>query len=296
MTAALFLLGLGLIWGSSATLAKLAVTGGVSALAFTFWQTAIAATVLLIICVFRRTLPALDGQHLKYYLVCGLLGLSLPNANMYLTLEHIPAGVAAMVLTTSPLFTYLVVLATRMERFDWHRALGVTSGLVGALLLLLPEGALPAPQMVPWVALCFLTPALYAGINVFAARWLPVESDSLALACGMLYAAMLGLIPALVVTDGFHLPRLPFDVADWALTIQGILSAGAFVLFFQIIRSAGPVYLSQVGYIIVVTGVLLGMAVFDERHSPWIWAAMLFIALGLALVNWGHRRLDGAPG
>jgi len=32
-------------------------------------------------------------------------------------------------------------------------------------------------------------------------------------------------------------------------------------------------------------GVVLGMIVYGERHSPWIWAALALMFTGLALVK-----------
>ncbi|MGY9056220.1 MAG: EamA/RhaT family transporter, partial [Alphaproteobacteria bacterium] len=58
----------------------------------------------------------------------------------------------------------------------------------------------------------------------------------------------------------------------------------------QIIRLAGPVYLSQVGYLVVVIGVVTGMLVFGERHSLWVWGGIALMVGGLILVNVGQRR------
>ena len=53
---------------------------------------------------------------------------------------------------------------------------------------------------------------------------------------------------------------------------------------------SGPVFASQVGYIVTATGVLLGMAFYDERHSIWVWAALALMMVGLSLVKPEERR------
>ena len=70
----------------------------------------------------------------------------------------------------------------------------------------------------------------------------------------------------------------------------GVTASIAYVLYFQIIRLAGPVYLSQVGYLVVVIGVVTGMLVFGERHSLWVWGGIALMVGGLILVNVGQRR------
>ena len=62
------------------------------------------------------------------------------------------------------------------------------------------------------------------------------------------------------------------------------------MLYFQIIRLAGPVDLSQVGYLVVVIGVVTGMLVFGERHSLWVWIGIGLMVAGLTFVNLGQKK------
>ena len=52
-----------------------------------------------------------------------------------------------------------------------------------------------------------------------------------------------------------------------------------------LLRIAGPVYFSQVAYLVTLFGVGFGMLVFGERHPGSAWLALLMIFAGLALVN-----------
>jgi drug/metabolite transporter (DMT)-like permease len=64
-------------------------------------------------------------------------------------------------------------------------------------------------------------------------------------------------------------------------TITGL----AHVVLFELIRTAGPVFFSLVNYFTTASGVVWGMLLFGERHSPWIWAALVLMFGALALVN-----------
>ena len=70
----------------------------------------------------------------------------------------------------------------------------------------------------------------------------------------------------------------------------GVSSSVAYVLYFQIIRMAGAVYLSQVSYLVVTIGVVAGMIVFGERHSPLVWLGIGLMVAGLVFVNLGQFR------
>jgi drug/metabolite transporter (DMT)-like permease len=72
----------------------------------------------------------------------------------------------------------------------------------------------------------------------------------------------------------------------------GIACCGS-VMFLEIVRLAGPVFLSQAAYVVTVTGILWGMALFGERHGPTVWAAMAAIFAGVMLVQ--RRAVSPAP-
>jgi drug/metabolite transporter (DMT)-like permease len=67
------------------------------------------------------------------------------------------------------------------------------------------------------------------------------------------------------------------------------LAALTFHMYFVLLRRTGPVYFSQVAFIVTLVAVGLGVVLFDERHSLWIWAALALVFAGVALVNWRHR-------
>jgi drug/metabolite transporter (DMT)-like permease len=55
-----------------------------------------------------------------------------------------------------PLFAYLLAVMLKIERAQRSRLLGVFIGLMAMTLLVLPESALPAPGLAPWVFLALV--------------------------------------------------------------------------------------------------------------------------------------------
>lgn len=284
------LLLLGTLWGASFSTSKIAIEGGVTPLGYALWQCLGPAAVLLIVGGLRGLRPPLHRRHLLYYFVAGQVGLTVPNVTFYFVIGHIPAGVMAVVVTFSPVITYSLALLLGMEAFRVQRGLGLALGLGGALLLVLPTSSLPSPEMVPWVLLAFLTPTFYSLSSIYSARARPAEGHSLSLAAGMMTGAVLVQAPIVLLRGDFYWPQLPFGPADYALVAQITISSLAYFLFFEILRMAGPVFFSQVGYIVTLTGLLWGAFFFHEHHSNWIYGATLMIVAGVALVNWRGRR------
>ena len=288
------MLTVGTLWGLTFSFAKAASEAGIGPLAYGFWQTTGAGSVLLLVCLARRAPPRMDRRHLAYYLTTGFCSLAVPNLILQTVIGHVPAGVTAIIVTTVPLITYAIALAVRLDSFSLRRALGILAGLLGALMLVVPKASLPEPAMAGWVALGFLAPFFYATGNVYVAARRPA-SPALPLATGMLWGAASWQAPILFATDSFQTLTPPFSFGEWGVVGQIAVTSLASILYFEIVRRAGPVFFSQVAYVVTLTAILWAMAIFGERHSALVWAAAAFIAAGVALVNWRGARTPAPP-
>lgn len=285
-----FLLALGTIWGLSNPLTKLALEG-LQTFAFAFWQVTLALVALGGIVLARGGRPSVDGPHLRYYLFNGLIGLAIPGLNIAVVVQHIPAGLLSAIVSTAALFTYALALALRQERFQPVRALGVLLGLAGALLILLPRASLPEAGMAGWVLMAMLTPLCYGINGVFAERFMPADTGSAGMACGLLATASLFYLPVMLASGQASVPVPPEWPSTYALYALALGASAAYILYFRLIRRAGPVFMSQVGYIVVAVGILGGMAIFGERHSLWVWSGIGLLVFGVALVNAGQGKV-----
>ncbi|MFZ5790235.1 MAG: DMT family transporter [Pseudomonadota bacterium] len=285
----LLLLLLGSGWGLTFPTSKIAMSEGVGPMGYVFWQTAGAGAALLLVCGLRRRLPRCDLRHLAYYAVCGLVGVTLPNAILLAAIAHLPASLTALIVNTAPLLTFAMVLGLGLERFEARRAAGLLLGFAGAALLALGGAALDANpdggSLLGWVAFAFLGPLCYAGVAIYNQRRRPAGSDSLALACGMVLMGFLGSLPLTWVRGEFD-PLWRLGPGELAVLLQIAISSLAYALQFEIIRLAGAVYFSQVSYITAATALSWSYVILGERLSGVLALAVALIFGGLALVNW----------
>ncbi len=282
---------LGVMWGLSLSLGKIATIAGVHPLGLVLWQAGLAACIVLGLCAARGRLRWLSLRHLRYYVGCGLLSIVIPAGAIYTAAPHIPAGVLAILVTTVPMVTYLLALGMRLETFSPVRVAGILLGFIAVLMIVGPRASLPAPDMTGWVLVAMVAPVCYGLVNVFIARFRPENSDSTTLAAGALGAAALIVAPVALLSGNAHMIGPPWDVVDLAVVGLPMITGIAHAVMFELIRMSGPVFFSQVGYLVTAAGVLWGMAIFGERHSPWVWAALVLMFAGLALVN--ARRNQG---
>ncbi len=283
--ALMLLLFLGTLWGGTFTTAKIALDGGVAPAGYLFWQIGGSGAVLLAVAALRRRAPPIDRRHLFYYFVTGAFGLALPNLIIMTAMQHMPSGLAAIVINTAPLLTYVFAVLFAFQSFRWVRMAGFLCGLAGIGFMVVPQASLPNPDMAPWILFECLAPCIYSLTNLFIERHRPLGTDSFTLVAGTLAMASLFIVPSVFVLGQQHMFSWPLQPRDMAILAQVAISCVAYGLMFELLRLAGAVYFSQVGYIVSLTALAWGTVLFGERHSPWVWAAVGLILAGLALVN-----------
>ena len=96
------------------------------------------------------------------YVMSGILGTVVFAGTTYKAAEHLPAGVITICMATLPLVSFFLSLALRMERATAGRIGGLALGLVGVLLIALPETSLPNPAAAIFIPLAILSVASFA--------------------------------------------------------------------------------------------------------------------------------------
>jgi drug/metabolite transporter (DMT)-like permease len=280
----LLLLGGG-VWGVTFSLAKIAAVGGAHPLGITLWQAVLGATFLFCFILARRRRLPLDRRFLVFYLVCGLLGTAIPSTFFFYAAAHVPAGVLAITIASVPILTFAAALAFRLDRMAVRRVLGILLGLLAVVLMIAPDSGGPEASAAPWVLVAVLASACYAVENVFIALRRPSGCDAYTLVCGMLLMASLVLVPVVMATDSFVPLSWPLDEVELSIIAMAAINVVAYGLFIYLVTSAGPVFASQMAYVVTLSGIVWGIVIFGEQHSFWIWAALAAMLAGLALVT-----------
>ncbi len=216
--------------------------------------------------------------------MCGLTGTALPSVLSYSGMRELPVGIMAIVISIVPITTFLGALLLGVERSEPRRVLGLACGAGAMLLLVLPEASLPEPEDAAWLVLPVLVGLSYTVENLFIAGNRPSDVDPLQALCGLIWAALLMLVPAAAATGSW--PQLgPAGTVELALVLLSSLHLCAYGGFVWLIGRGGPVFAAQVGYVVTLSGVFLGMVVLGERHSPWVWLSLALMLTGLTLVR-----------
>lgn len=283
------LLLLGMVWGTGYSIARFAMTNGVPPLGYSFWQSLGPAIIIGMISLITTRQVTMSVSRLRFYIITGLTGIVIPNTTMYFAAPHLPASILAMIVNTVPVIAYPMALLARLETFNWQRMLGIFLAFIGLMLIILPKSSLPSPDLVPWALTTLITPVSFAFCSIYIARFRPEGTGSMTLSAGMLILSSIILIPLVISTNSFYSFNFPMEPQDWVIVLEILLSSLGYVLFFQLIRIAGPVYYSLVDTIVVMTGLFWGRIIFDEHLNIWTTAAVIFIVFALLLVTRNQR-------
>ena len=103
--------------------------------------------------------------------------------------------------------------------------------------------------------------------------------------CGMLLMSTLVMAPVTAATGSFVPLSWPWGLVEAMMLAMAVINVISYGLFVYLVTRAGPVFASQMAYVVTLSGVLWGMALFAEQHSLWIWAALLLMMASLTLVK-----------
>ena len=280
----LLLVFLGSSWGLYFSMLKIAVLSGISYTGILILATVGVAIGMSAIAFVRRRRPEFKPRHQLFYLVCALTGYLIPMIVELFVIEHMPAGLLTLIVSIVPLATLLLAWLMKTDIINLPRVAGIVIGAIAIFAILLPDAHFGAAVAWRWLLLALIVPVCYAIHHNFTARCWPVGSDSYQVACGeALYAAGL-----LIIFASFNWQWQ--DVESWnrghsAILFMALISLIDIYIYFELIRSKGPIYTSHANYIMVVSGVIWGMLIFGERPSSMMWVSAGLLIASLYLVS-----------
>jgi len=279
------LLLLGSVWGSTIIMTKHVVSTGHQPLGLIFWQLALGAMLLTVIARFKGSSLPMSWSHIRFYTIVALFGTIIPNTFSYISAVHLSAGVLAIAIATVPMFSLLVALFIQSERFNGIRMLGILLGAIAILLILGPEADFGSQGVGLFMLLALVAPLFYGLEGNYLAVKTPPKMDPITTLQG---ASVVGLIictPITLATSSWVDLSETWTSVEWAILANSLLHVIAYTGYIWLVGRTGAVFASQVAYIVTISGVLLGITLLGETHSPLVWLALGFMLMGLVLVQ-----------
>ena len=250
------------------------------------WVLAVRFTIagaLLFAGVFAVRLPL--PRSLRLWMRMALLGLcgnSLYLGLTYLALRHLSAGMGAILASTNPLLVALVAPRLLGEPLTPRKLAGLVLGFGGVLLAMAARAGTQTAR--PQDVLLAMAGVTASVASTVLYKKMTDRPHPVVLNAAQLASAGALMVPAALFLEGP--PRIAWTapvLASMTYLIL-VLSVGASMLWFWILRHGEASRVSAWYFLTPVFGLLLGAALLGERLVPLDAVALAVIAVGLTLV------------
>lgn len=277
---------LGLIWGSSFLLIKIAVDE-LETLPLVSIRVGLAALLMAIyLAATKRHLPHNWVDRLGILFV-GFFNIALPFTLITRAEESIDSSLATVLNSSVPLFSLIIAhFSLSDEKLNRYKVLGLVIGYAGILLLTFRGLSNSKSSPLAGQVLMITAVISYAIAIVFMrARLRHLEPITVA---GLtLIAAAIILIPLTLVTESNleRLTRLSTDTVVAVLTLAVVNTVCAYFLFYHLIGEWGA-RASMVTYVFPPVGITLGAIFLNEVIDLRLVLGSGLILAGIFAVNY----------
>lgn len=293
------LLVLAALWGASFLFIRVGVAEfGVAPLMAL--RVSIGAAFLLVVLAMKKGVAGgWQGARGKLgpLFVVGVLNSAAPFCLFAFAELTLSAGLTSVINATTPLWGALVAFVWFNDRLSGTRIAGLVIGFAGVLMLVWDQ--LSAPLGANGTPVPPLTTALAAGAALGATALYGVAAnytkryvsgvDALTIATGSMVGASIALLPLAALSW----PTGAVSLHAWtAVLALGIACTGiAYVLYFELLASAGPARAMTVTFVIPIFGILWGALFLAESVSLRMIEACVVVLVGTALATGFGGRL-----
>jgi drug/metabolite transporter (DMT)-like permease len=286
------LLVLATLWGASYTFIRVAVAT-IPPITLIAGRTAIAGLLLLVIMHWRGVRMPTDAATWRRFLFQACLNSVIPWTMIAWGERTLEAGLATILNSTSPTFTFFLTLAvSRHEALTSRKLFGVIAGMAGICLIVGVQALAGFGEQLTAQIVTVLAAICYAGAAIFSRGFKGL--DPMAPAAGSLLCGAVVLIPlGLVVEQPWTIT--PSTNSILALLALAVFStAAAFVIYFRLIQTLGSVGTTAQAYLRVPIGVAVGVLFLGERLSPTAWIGLACVVIGVAAMTIPARTTKAA--
>ncbi len=267
------------LWGSSYAFIKLGVAT-IPPVTLIAARTAIAGALLMAILRLRGVAIPAERNLWGRFLIQALLNSVIPFTLIAWGERYVDSGLAAILNSTSPIFTFLAgSLLLRQERATWPGLAGVIAGISGVTLIVGLTALQGLGSQTIAASAIVVATICYAGAALFGRQFRGL--DPMLPAAGSLIAGATILIPLSLIVDR------PWALSPSAGSLAGLLilavfcTAAALVIYFRLLELLGPLGTVAQAYLRVPVGVAIGLLFMGESLAPTAGIGLVLVVAGV---------------
>ncbi|MCC7194345.1 MAG: DMT family transporter [Gemmatimonadaceae bacterium] len=280
-----------LLFGVNYVAAKVALRE-ISPLGFVFfrvWGTAAILGTALLSRPGRPAAPRLRSRDYWQLFIYGLLGISINQTAFLEGLARSSATNASIILVTIPVVTLAFAVFLKRERATAADLAGITLGLAGALVIILPRGGMTLSSSAMLGNVLLLVCSAAYSLFLVLTREIVARHDALVVATWMFLfagftiapigypgvrdAVVAGMTPVGWASVGFvtiGATAVPYLLNTWALATAKSSTVAIYVLLQPVVAA------------------ILGRLLLGETFGTMAALAVVMIVAGVLVSAWGH--------
>ena len=240
----------------------------------------LAAAALFLYALAVGSMPKIRGRW-RSFLVLGFLNAAVPFSLISAAEIHLTASLAAILNSTTVMFTAIVAAVWMGDALTARKAIGIVLGIVGVTVLVGWDPPLNGAVLLA-VAAMLLASLSYALGATYAKRSFS-GIPPLGMAIGQLGGATALLLPLAVVSVP---ERAPSTVVTLSMLGLAFLStAVAYLIYFRLIENVGPTSTLTVTLLVPVFGLLFGVLLLEEPFGFGTLAGLGIILTSVVLIT-----------
>jgi drug/metabolite transporter (DMT)-like permease len=240
-----------------------------------------AAAALFLYALAVGDMPKIRGRW-RSFLVLGFLNAAVPFSLISAAEIHLTASLAAILNSTTVMFTAIVAAVWMGDPLTARKAIGIVLGIVGVSILV-GWDPLPLNGIVLFAVAAMLLASLSYALGATYAKGAFSGIPPLGMAIGQLGGAVALLLPLAVVSVP---ERAPSTVVTLSMLGLAFLStAVAYLIYFRLIENVGPTSTLTVTLLVPVFGLLFGVLLLDEPFGFGTLAGLGIILTSVVLIT-----------
>jgi drug/metabolite transporter (DMT)-like permease len=271
---------LGALWGASFLFIRVAVPA-LGPFALMELRVGIAAATLALGAAVVGRVPKLRARW-KQFLFIGTLNAAIPFSLIAASEIHLTASLAAILNSTTVLFTAVVAAVWADEALTSRKMIGVVLGIFGVVVLV-GWDPIALSSVVLLSVGAMLAASLSYGLAVVYIKRTFKGLPPITMAIGQLTGATTLLLPLAIVSLPEERPAAAVTLSVLGLAL--LSTAVAYLLYFRLIENVGPTSTVTVTLLVPVFGLLFGVVLLDEPFGLGTLVGLGIILSSVVLVT-----------
>jgi drug/metabolite transporter (DMT)-like permease len=277
------------LWGGSFLFIRVAVPA-LGPFLLVELRVGLAAVTLILYALAIGRMPKIRTRW-RSFLVLGFLNAALPFSLISAAEIHLTASLAAILNSTTVMFTAIVAAVWMGDILTARKAVGIVLGIAGVTVLV-GWDPLPLNGLVLLAVAAMLIASLSYALGATYAKRSFSGIPPVGMAIGQLGGAVALLLPLAAVSLPDEAPSLV--VALCMLGLALLSTAVAYLIYFRLIENVGPTSTVTVTLLVPVFGLLFGVLLLDEPFGFGTLTGLGIILTSVVLIT-GIAPRKGEP-